>query len=80
MKEKKLGDRISFESASPEVNLPSNLDVDVNIEDFPPLGDDIVPPLKENGFDKTQAWVDIASASCRETETNIKNDRCILEH
>lgn len=80
LKEKELRDRNTFEKNNPEVNLPGNLDVDVMVEDFPPLTKPLVSPLKDFASGLSQSWVEIASKSCEKPYNNSKNDRCILEH
>jgi len=49
LKLKELEDRTIFEEKNPEVNLPSSLDVEVTVEDFPPLTSSSCTLLKDVG-------------------------------
>jgi hypothetical protein len=46
LKDKELNDRNVFEEKHPEVNLPSSLDVEVTVDDFPPLTNSSCTPLR----------------------------------
>jgi hypothetical protein len=63
---------------NPEVNLPSDLNLDSLVNDFPPLVSEQSIPLKES--DRTESWVSIVSKDRPTFETDLQNDRCILEH
>lgn len=78
LKLKEIGDRSGFENRNPEVNLPSNLDVDLVIDNFPPLSAGMPSPLKECSDSVTESWAAIASKSCNNSKT-LNNDRSILE-
>lgn len=69
-----------FESNNPEVNLPSNLEVQILVEDFSPLGEGCDNCLKEGVDVDIMTQVDgIASKSCVNNSDIVKNDRSILE-
>lgn len=79
LKDKELQDRSCFEEQNPEVNLPSNLDVIVAVEEFPPLTSNCSSPDKDL-IVKQESWLQVASKSCALENGNLKNDRSILEH
>jgi hypothetical protein len=79
LKDKELNDRNVFEEKHPEVNLPSSLDVEINVDDFPPLTNSSCTPLKDTSDVIPDSWVKIASKSCDSSSNPINNDRCFLE-
>jgi hypothetical protein len=79
LKDKELNDRSVFEETNPEVNLPSSLDGEVTVEDFPPLTNSSCTPLKDAGDVVLDSWAKIASKSCDSSSNLINNDRSFLE-
>lgn len=51
-----------FEEKNPEVNLPSNLDISVSVEDFSPLNDSHVS-LKNSINRESKSGVEVAFKS-----------------
>ena len=80
LKNKELGDREAFENNNPEANLPSNLDIAVSVEDFPPLNDVCAGPIKEPSCMDPKSWVDLASKSCGDNSDIVSNDRSLFEY
>jgi hypothetical protein len=68
-----------FEEKNPEVNLPSSLDIEILVEEFPSLPNSSTIPLKETSCLEPKSWVKIASKSCDNNSNIINNDRGILE-
>lgn len=76
-----LAGREKFQEQNPEINLPTDLKIELSMEDFPSLGkqtDTLTPsPLKELDND---SWVKITSKGLKpSTSTNVNNDRSNLE-
>jgi len=75
----------SFEENNPDVLLPSNLDVDVNIENFPPLkrvdGSVVCSPIKDMVPDSTKvSWSKLVGLSKEQNNSkNVSHDRSLLE-
>jgi hypothetical protein len=79
LKDKELNDRSVFKETNPEVNLPSNLDVEVTVEDFPPLTNSSCTPLKDADDVVLDSWAKISSKSYDSSSNLINNDRSFLE-
>lgn len=79
LKDKELGDRTAFEENNLEVNLLGNLDIEMVVEEFPPLSKFGMVPLKDVSGVDPGSWVKVASKSCEDNSNNSSNDRNILE-
>lgn len=70
---KDLDGRRDFVDKNPEVNLPVNLDTDLNLENFPNLENQsstLLPsPLKEKGKDVENSWVKVTSKGLKTSKT-----------
>lgn len=80
LKQKELENLNKFMENNPEVNLPANLNIDVESVEFPPLMNSIGTlsgVFKEYG---SQSWAQVVSKdNAVDNLENITNDRCILE-
>ena len=75
LKNNELEHRLVFETNNPEINLPSNLDLETNVEDFPALSPNAAP-LKMPAIMEGRSWSKVI------TEGKIINpskDRCRME-
>ena len=75
----------SFEENNPDVLLPTNLDVAVNIENFPPLkrvdGSVVCSQIKDMVPDSTKvSWSKLVGLSKEQNNSkNVSHDRSLLE-
>lgn len=79
-----LNDKARFMEANPEINLPADLDIDVNINDYPPLSGAVeVSPnssLKKIEGPIQNSWVKIVNKGLKPSnESMISNDRSHVE-
>lgn len=84
IKSKDLKTRSDFLEKNPEINLPSDLNLDMSLEDFPCLNEgverDNITLLREDDVSLENSWVKIASKGLKPADTsNVSNDRCNLE-
>lgn len=81
---KDIASRNDFIEKNPEINLPNDLNVDFNSENFPSLIDVNSPtgiaPLREEMSNGNNSWVKIASKGLKPSSSKlIPNDRSHLE-
>lgn len=81
---KDLASRVEFMEKNPEINLPSNLNVDLSLDDFPILVGNsnlnLSPPLKENENKGNDSWAKITCKGLQPPNLNNDcNDRSNLE-
>lgn len=84
IRNKDLTSRLEFLDKNPEINLPSDLNIDLNLADFPSLvqSSDLntSSPLKVEGVSLENSWVDIASKGLKpSTSQSGLDDRCNME-
>lgn len=80
LKQKELDNLKTFEESNPEVNLPGDLNIEIDVEEFPPLSSSISSPAKGNIDISDRSWVQIVSKDKEENNLeNFNNDRCFLE-
>jgi hypothetical protein len=83
-RDKDLVGRKEFIEKSPEINLLSDLNIDLNLDNFLRLVTQpenvIASPLKEKDDELERSWVDITSKGLKpSTSQNSANDRSDLE-
>lgn len=78
LKQNEIVESAKFMDSNPEVNLPSELNLETLVNDFPPLVEGQQSPPKEAG--SSESWVLIVSKDNHSETQKIQNDRCILEH
>lgn len=70
----------TFKENNPEVNLPANLTIEIESEDFPPLVNSIKSPIRENREYDNHSWAQVVSKDMGVDNMNkVSNDRSILE-
>jgi hypothetical protein len=61
LKEKEMLTCEQFTEDNPEVNFPSNLNLEELVTDFPPLNDAVQTPVKESDTLVNQSWALVVS-------------------
>lgn len=78
IRDKDLAGRRDFLEKNPEINLPTDLNVELNIEEFPSLVKEKTlttsSPLKEMETIVDKSWVKITSKGLKPSTSNINND------
>lgn len=79
-----LAGRKEFLGKNLEINLPSDLDIDISMQNFPSLvnqtNTSISSPLKEVDGVLEKSWAKETSKGLKpSSSTNVNNDRCNLE-
>ena len=66
LKEKELASRDIFKDNNPEIFLPTSLNIEVQVQDFPPLPVNMSPPDKTPlGGNQERTWVQVVSGKKR---------------
>jgi len=81
---KDLVGRKEFLEKNPEINLPTDLEIELDLENFPSLVSQSntlrSSPLKEVDDSLENSWVKITSKGLKPSSSeNVNNDRCNLE-
>jgi len=85
LRQKELTSRNEFINKNPEINLPVDLDIDLNINEFPSLNSSALntsrSPVKENNKGGDSSWVKVVGMGLETSSNkNSNDDRSSMEH